>query len=497
MSAMRTRVVPVLLQLLFLAILGPLPPRASALDLQARVETRYQLQAGDGALDNDVFLYHFLELPFLQRFTFGWNGGLSKDLDGKTDSAPGATPEATDIALRGLPDAVNPDQTLEYRIYSAYLRFDLERFGVLAGRYNPRDYEFAQFDGLLLWATPIDRLRLEAFGGKPWHYGYLSDFSAYWRAGEVAAGAGADLSLLDDRLQLALRYQYLRELTHREALIGESSDTYLSSDHLSKLRVSLAPAPWLEAGVSTKFLGLEPRVLEAWASGYLEQWLASYSLGMATQFIDIAELSDRLTLYSALLGASHPYISVSAGLSKDFTDLLSLKGFFKALELELNYEHRQPLAQEDRSMFNPQYDQARLGLLVALRGNWSLLVDYNFVVSTGLENDLHAVGGELAKKWEKVDLRLGSSFYASRFQTDYTETVFSDSFFSQEYYLKARWRINRAFEVSLRGAIERARVTSLTSLTKVNELVVYEPMTELFSEPRNYYRLDVRAGYRY
>jgi len=495
MSAMRIRFAPVLL--LFLAVLGPLPPCAGALDLQARVETRYQLQAGDGALDNDVFLYHFLELPFLKRFTFGWNGGLRKDLDGTTDSVPGATPEATDIALRGLPDAVNPDQTLEYRIYSAYLRFELERFGVLAGRYNPRDYEWSQFDGLLLWATPIDRLRLEAFGGKPWHYGYLSDFGSYWGAGELVAGAGADLSLLDDRLQLALRYQYLRELTHREALIGEPVDTYLSNDHLTKLRLSLAPTPWLEAGLSGKLLGLQPRVLEFWASGYVEQWLASYSLGFATQFIDIAELSDRLTLFSALLGSSHPYLSVSAGVSKDFSDLLNLKGFFTALQLELNYEHRQPLAQADRSMFNPQYDQARVGLLLALRGDWSLLVDYNFVVSTGLENDLHAVGGELAKKWEKIDVRLGSSFYANRFQSDYTETVFSDSFFSQEYYLKAKWRITRAFDVSLRGAFEHTRVSSLTSLTKVNEFLVYEPMTELFSEPRDYYRLDVRAGYRY
>ncbi len=77
---MRIRFAPVLL--LFLAVLGPLP-LARAVDLQARVETRYQLQAGDGALDNDVFLYHFLELPFLQRFTFGWTGGLRKDLDGK------------------------------------------------------------------------------------------------------------------------------------------------------------------------------------------------------------------------------------------------------------------------------------------------------------------------------------------------------------------------------------------------------------------------------
>ena len=304
--------------------------------------------------------------------------------------------------------------------------------------------------------------------------------------------------MLDDRLQLALRYQFLRELTHREALIGQPVDTYLSSDHLTKARLSLAPTPWLEAGVSGAFLGLKPRALEFWASGNFEPLLTSFSLGCATQFIDIAELSDRLTLYSALLGSSHPYVSVSAGFSKDFSELLNLKGFFTALQLELNYEHRQPMAQEDRSMFNPQYDQARVSLLVALRGDWSLLVDYNFVVSTGLENDLHAVGGEVAKKWEKIDLRLGSSFYANRFQSDYTQTVFSDSFFSQEYYLKAQVEDQPGLRPFRCGeTFEHVLMSSLTSRTKVNDQVVYEPMTELFSEPRNYFRLDVRAGYRY
>jgi hypothetical protein len=490
---MRIRTVTV--GVLLLAALGGRLPTAAALDLQARVETRYQLQLGDGALDNDVFQYHFLQLPFLKSFTFGWSGGLRKDLDGQTDGT--ATAEQNDLALRGLPDAVNADQSLEYRIYSAFLRFDAKRFGALVGRYNVQDYALSQFDGLLLWASPLDWLRLEAFGGKPWHYGYLADFNAYWQAEELVAGAGADLSLLDDRLRLALRYQYLRELTHREALIGETPDTYLSSDHLAKARLSLSPAPWLEAGLSAAFLALQPKVLEFWASGYIERLLASYSLGLTTQFIDIADLSDRLTQYSALLGSSHPYVSVSAGLSKDFSDLLNLKGFFTALQFELGYEHRQPLAQEDRSMFNPQYDQARAGLLLAVRGDWSLLVDYNLLLSSGLENNLHVIGGELAKKWERIEFQLGSSFYANRFQSDYTQTVFTDSFFSQEYYLKAKWKISRAFDLSVRGTYEHVLLSSLTSVDKVNDLVVYEPMTELFSEPRDYFRLDIRTGYRY
>ncbi len=480
---------------LFLAAFGPRLQTAAALDLQARVETRYQLQVGDGALDNDVYQYHSLTLPFLKSFSLGWSGGLRKDLDGQTDGT--ASAEQNDLALRGLPDAVNADQSLEYRIYSAFLRFDVERFGVLVGRYNAQDYAFSQFDGLLLWASPLEWLRLETFGGKPWHYGYLSDFETYWNAEELIVGAGADVSFLDESLRLALRYQYLRELTSRDALIGEPADTYIASDHLSKIRGTWAAAPWLEAGILVSMLDLTLKSWELWVNGNIEPLLASYSLGCVMQFVDIADLSDRLTLYSALLGASHPYLSATVGLTKDFTDLLGFKGFFTALQFELGYEHRQPLRAEDLSMFNPQYDQFRAGLLLAVRGDWSLLVDYNLLLSSGLENNLHVIGGELAKKWDRIEFQLGSSFYANRFQSDYTQTVFTDSFFSQEYYLKAKWRISRAFDLSVRGTYEHVLLSSLTSVDKVNDLVVYEPMTELFSEPRDYFRLDIRTGYRY
>ena len=492
---MKIRFVTVVL--LFLAAFSLRLTPAIALDLQARVDTRYQLQAGDRAVDNDLYQYHYLELPFLKFFTFSWNGGVRKDLDGTINELSAANVEKTDIALRGLADAVNTDQSLEYRIYSAYVKFDLGRFGALLGRYTPYDYELAQYDGLLLWASPLDWLRIEAFGGKPWHYGYIGDFRYYWDAAELVVGAGMDLAFRDDSLRLALRYLFLREQTRLDALIGETPGIYLSSDHLSKARVTWDAAPWLQAGAAGSFLNLSPRGLQAWVSGSVDSLLISYSLNYGMQFIDIADLSDRLTQFSSFLTASHPYLSLSAEVTKNFSDLVSFKGFFTDLELELAYEHRQPLEKADRSMFNPQYDQFRVGTLLAARGGWSMLLFYNFVLSTGLQNDLHAVGGELAKKWERIDARLGSAYYANRFETDYTETLVRDSFFAQEYYLKVKWRISRAFDLSLKGAYERALVSSLTSTEKINELVISAPMTELSSEPRNYFRFDLRAGYRY
>jgi hypothetical protein len=477
------------------AIFCLLPAPAPALDFHARVETRYQLQAGDNALDNDLFQYHFLELSFLKNFTFSWNGGARKDLDGEVNTLVSDNVEKTDIAFRGLADAVNRDQSLEYRIYSAYVKYDTGRFGALLGRYCPVDYEFSQFDGLLLWASPFDWLRLEAFGGKPWHYGYLSNPSYYWAADEVIVGAGADCLLLGQKLQLSLRYLFLRELTRRDALIGETAETYLSNDHLSKLRLSWTPLPWLNAGILASLLGPDPRGLQGWVYGGIEPLLVRYTVNYDMQFIDIADISDRLTQFSSFLGASHPYLHLSVDLSRSFSDLLPLRGFFDDLELELGYEHRQPLSEDARSMFNPQYDQLRVGALASVRGGWSMLLFYNFILSTGLENDLHAVGGELGKKWDKVEVRIGSSYQAHSFETNYTQTLVQDSFFAQEYYLRLKWTISRFFDLSLKGSYENVLLSSLTGI--VSDELVYTPLTELFSEPRNYFRFDLRAGYRY
>ena len=486
-------IAPLLAFISLCLLLAPHP--APALDFHARVETRYQLQAGDNALDNDLFQYHFLELSFLKNFNFSWNGGVRKDLDGTVNTLTSGNVEKTDIALRGLPDAVNSDQSLEYRIYSAYLKYDIGRFGALLGRYCPNDYEFSQFDGLLLWASPFDWLRIEAFGGKPWHYGYVSDFSYYWAADEFIVGAGTDCLLLDQKLLLSLRYLFLRELTRRDALIGAPAETYLSSDHLSKVRLAWTPVPWLNAGIVASLLGPDPRGLQSWVYGSIEPWLLSYAVNYDMQFIDIADIFDRLTQFSSFLGASHPYLRVSVDLTKSFSSYFRLGGFFDDMELELSYEHRQPLSEADRSMFNPQYDQLRVGTLVSVRGGWSLLLFYNFILSTGLENDLHAVGGELCKKWDKFEARLGSSYQAHRFESDYTQTLVRDSFYAQEYYVRLKWIINRFFDLSLKGSYENVLLSSLTGV--MNDEVVYAPMTELFSEPRNYFRFDLRAGYRY
>ena len=102
----------------------------------------------------------------------------------------------------------------------------------------------------MLWGTPADWLRLEGFGGKPWHYqNYINNSEYYWIDGEYTFGAGADFLLYDQRLNFYLRYLYLRETTQSYARINEPENTYLSDDHVSKLRVNYFHDYWLKSGL--------------------------------------------------------------------------------------------------------------------------------------------------------------------------------------------------------------------------------------------------------
>jgi hypothetical protein len=320
----------------FLAILSA-PKPVRALEYQGRIDTRYQLQVGDNSTDNDVFQYHFFELSFLKYMTFQWNGGVRKDLDGKINEVTPDGKEKTDIAFRGLPDAANKDQTWEYRIYTAYLMYKQEQFGALVGRCNPYEYEFSQFDGIMLWASPFQWLKVEGFGGKPWHYGYVSNLNYYWGEGELILGLGTDFIINQDKSKLSLRYLFLREKTQLDTLIGEASDTYLSSDHLLKARMTYAFSPSLNTGLILSFLNTNPRNLQTWASGTFDRFLVAYSFNYSMQFIDISDISDRLTQYSAFLTSSHPYFSVSGDVTKNFSNIFKPNGFFDDIELELSY----------------------------------------------------------------------------------------------------------------------------------------------------------------
>ncbi len=216
-----------------------------------------------------------------------------------------------------------------------------------------------------------------------------------------------------------------------------------------------------------------------------------------SQFIDVSALSDRLTEFATLLTASDPYVDAAVTLTENIAGFFPQGWFLSDVELELSYDHRQPVFVSDLSMFNPQYDQFRVSTLLGARGGWTLQVFYSFLFTSNIQNTLNVVGGELGKKWGPLDVRLGSSFNASLYETDYTQTVIQDSFYAQEYYLRAKWQVNRSFDLSLKASYESILLTSITGGQPLNPDVDYAAMTTLNDGARNYFRFDMRAGFRY
>jgi hypothetical protein len=491
---------PVAAAVVLLGLLGILAP-AGALDFTGRIDTRYLFQTGDNAFDNDIYNYHSLELTFFKNFTFSWYGGVIASLSPRVNTISADGTETTDNALRTLQDAGNPGQYINYTIYSAYLKYDAGAFGAILGRSTPADYDLTQFDGIIVWAAPFQWLRLEALGGLPWHYAYVANpgiVSQYWTAGEMAAGGGADLRFFDESLKFSLKYLFLREVANSSGLINTPS-TYLSADSLTKGSVSFAGWPWLNAGAAASVLDASPLSARAWVSGNVELINLSYSADCEMQFLGVSSISDRLTEFAAILTASDPYVDVSMDLTENFAGFgfFPREGFLSDVELELTYEHRQPLSPADQSMFNPQYDQFRVATLLGAKGGWTLQAFYSFLLTSGIQNTLHVVGGEIGKKWSFLDVRLGSSFNASFYQTDYTQTVLEDSFYAQEYYLKVKWQVSRPFDVSLKAAYENVLLTSITSAAPLNPDVDYAYLAGLNDYGRNYFRFEVRAGFRY
>jgi hypothetical protein len=75
--------------------------------------------------------------------------------------------------------------------------------------------------------------------------------------------------------------------------------------------------------------------------------------------------------------------------------------------------------------------------------------------------------------------------------------VIEDTFNAQEYYLKVKWLPVKGLDISCRAAFERSKFKSFTDTTKINPDVESGEATEIITDPRNYFKFDVRVGYAF
>lgn len=467
-----------------------------AFDYYGRIDTRYQYRTGDEEADQDIYQYHAFDLDFSKNLSFQWNGGLRYDIDGKNTSTSGLN-DPSDVALRGLPDAANKDMDLEYRVYSAFVKYTTGIFGTEIGRSLLWDYEFSHFDGAKLRVNPMGWFFVEGFAGKPWHYGYYNDYSKYWDESEFIGGGGAVFDFRKQKLNFALRYLNLRELTEKTTETGEASDTFLSNDNLSRATLSYTPLMILRADISASFIDAEGRNINAGLSGYNSKYLFTYRVNYHRQFMDVEDYGSRLSQYSYFLSANHPYQKASASVTKSLADVFGLTGPVSDIEIEAGYEYRGPVDLDERDPFNPEYQLIRGGVLAATNVKCYLNIFYENIFTTGDRNDTRALGGEVSKKWKKLTVKLGSAYFVHKYEQNYSDTVIKDSFSAREYYFDVKWMPVKFLDVSLKASYEQAELSSLTDTSKQNQDVVSEPMTEIITDPRDYMKIKLKVGYMF
>jgi hypothetical protein len=477
-------------------------PGVAALDVKGRTDTGYSLSTGDSALVNRVYNTHTLDL--------GLAPGMSVSLYGGLSSAFGPGPGAGNI-LRNLNDAYNGNAAtwVDYNLYAASFQYSSSLFGLSVGRRDSLLTELSAYDGLNVWVAPLPWLRVEAFGGIPWQDPSLlrlaTSLSNEISKGALEAGAKVRVSLLGDTLSVSGEWTYLSQLNETTALIGGS--TSLDTDQVARFSASYSPAEWLSAGASGSLVNWLPLDASAWAAGYVQGLHLSYGLNANVQALDIGALGEQFSSFSDLLGAAQPFIALSGDLSEEISGFLPANPILKSASIDLGFGHRQPLDTGKASKFNPSWNEFRAGPSLAFAGGFSVSGYYSLLLTdaTGQTatpaNTINGFGGELREKLGALDLRLGTSFSANEWDSSYTAYSMVDKFAAQDYYLRAKYQLSKALDLSLKASYETALLASITTLTPVNTDTLTPAYTldttDLNSAARNTLHFEIRAGFRY
>jgi hypothetical protein len=266
---------------------------------------------------------------------------------------------------------------------------------------------------------------------------------------------------------------------------------------LGSLSAAYRQSALFAGGASASILGSSALDASVWAAGNLDSLHVSYGFDGRIQPVDAAAVADRFDAFAALLSASKPYFSVSANLTEDIAAFLPARGLIKAAQLELACDYRQPLGAAD--LWNQNYALIRFGPLVALDGGFSVSAYGNYLIAFGSESNLSALGAEIRERIAGFDVRLGTAFDADDYETNEAATSIVETFDSQEYYLRAKWQMTKAFDLSLKASYSSSLLGAVTSAPADSSLLPTWDIvtTELNSQARTSIHLDLRAGFRY
>ena len=456
-------------------------PLFAKTEYEMQLQSSYRIKAGDHSTDQDIYQYHVLNIKFNPFLFLSYNAGLRKDLDSNSSAYLKGNIDSTDYSMREINDSVNRNRKLEYRIYGASLNYDTQKVKVAMGRNFAYKYSYQIYDGFSTVLAPVKWFVFDFFGGIPWKYNYRK----YYVNGEYTAGSGLSLLPLKGKLLFDVRYMNLNQQSYTQttAVNAAASDNIIRSDDLIQAKSGIYLYRPVQFHISSSFLNAKPYNAETVMFGQWDHLLLDYSVGYYNQFYSMENHTSHLNLYSTLLSAARPYQRVSGRVQKSFADWLNQEGFLNNIELEFDYEKR--FAQPgNRNRFNPEYDMFRTGFITAFRNKLFLQLFCDYFITKAIKNNTISAGGELNKKWKTVTLALGSGYYFYKFESDYYNMLYEDTFNAREYYINFKWKINKYVFVQTKTVYEWAHLKSLTNAT-------IDPLLEnqIYMENRDYLTL--------
>jgi hypothetical protein len=478
----------------------------SAVTIRARTDTGYQLALGDNAMVNRAYNYESIDLGIDKGLSLSMYGGLLTAIGPHTNTSDASgNPEASDNSLRNLQDALNgnPGTWVSYSLYKLQVSYSTEMFGLSFGRTAGMGSAMAPYDGLSCWYTPMDWLRIEAFGGHPWqdaNVARFADLPAKLAAGEYEVGGSVSATLLEGSISTGLGYVLLSQSSYAGGLgsgaIG--STTTVVQSGLGSASVAWNPTNLFSAGLAASFINITPLDISAWASGTLESAYLTYNLRTALQPVDATAVANSFNAFASVLGASKAFFSASLDLTEDVTGFFTMPGYLKYAQVELGCDYRQPLGTADA--WNPQYLQFRVGPLVAFDKGLSVSAYWNYLLGLSSADNINTISGEIREKIASFDFRLGTSFDANKFEANSATNSILESVDTQEYYLKAKWQATKAFDLSLKASYSSS-LYGTTTAPALTDSTLYPAITtvstQLNDQARTSMRLEIRAGYRY
>lgn len=455
------------------------------------LESSYRYRFGDSMPDQDIGQYQNIQYQNdAQTLALYWYGGFRKDIDGSISSFENGF-DKSDAPFQEIGDSVNPDRTLEYRIYEAYLRYSRPRYTLSLGRRYHYGFHFLLIDGLYAQIRPAKSLYLEFLAGLPVDYDYISYFSSPPKE-QLAAAAKAGFFLFQRRLQNQISYIYLKQETYRSSsLTTLDGNKEIATDNYVSYRSTLTISPPANLEFGASLINANPRLYNAAFRG---------SAGLYRYYTSLEGLpsqkggASRWNAFSALTGAI-PYQRLEAGAGRD----LAIPGKFfglQALLLDAAAKHHtySPPETNLNALYYADYDSLMTALTMVFQHDLTLRLFGEIYRGASFRNDSEYLGADLYKKWDKVTIKTGSAFYAYRHETDYANQISSDTFLARNFFIKGDWNPLPYLEIKTAFTYEKAELRSLTQASITDP--AYTNQT-IFTGGRNYYKADIRAVNRF